>query len=255
MGFLTPVDCRNGARHSGARHPHPSDCLRDDELGAIRLNTANSDRRHRKPLETEAQGRQLTALAQLVRAIEPDGAEKLAQKLIKEFGSLGQVFTTAAWKIAQFTGNDLLATMLSASRAAVLEGMREEVCRFPVNLRDPRLMVYLKAQMQGEEEEHLHAIFLDSQRRYLRDERVVSGDWTNVTVRLRPLFRRTMELGAAKFVLCHNHPSGNPTPSQADIAFTDEVQKVAQSLGIELLDHFIVAGKSVFSMRAAGLVA
>lgn len=255
MGFLTPVDRRDGARHSRAGYPNPSDRLRDNELGAIRLDPTHPDLRHRKPLEVEAQGRQLTALAQLVRAFEPDSAEKLAQTLIKEFGSLGQVLAAAAWKIAQFTGNERLAATLSAARVAVLEGLREDVGRSPVNLRDPKLLVYLKAQMQGEEEEHLHAIFLDCQQRYIRDERVASGDWTNVAIRLRPLFRRTMDIGAAKLVLCHNHPSGDPTPSQADIIFTNEVQKIAQSLGIELLDHLIVAGKSVFSMRTAGLVA
>ena len=254
MGFLTPVDRRDGARHSRAGYPNPSGCLRDNELGSVRFDSTRTDLRHRKPLETEAQRRQLTALAQLVRAFEPNGAESLAQKLIKEFGSLGQVLAAASWKIAQFTGNDLLAATLSAARAAVLEGLQEDFCRFPIDLRDPKLLVYLKAQMQGEEE-YLHAIFLDNQQRYISDERVASGDWTNVAIRLRPLFRRTMEIGAAKLVLCHNHPSGNPTPSQADIIFTNEVQKVARSLGIELLDHLIVSGKSVFSMRTAGLVA
>lgn len=255
MGFLTPVDRRDGARRPRAGYRHPSGRLRDDELGSIRFDTAHLDLGYRKSLETEANGRQQTALAQLVWAFEPEGAEKLAQSLIHEFGSLGQVLAAAAWKIAKFTGNERLADTLSAVRAAVLEGMREDVSRFPINLRDPKLMIYLKAQMQGEEEEHLHAIFLDNQQRYMRDERVASGDWTNVAIRLRPLFRRTMDIGAAKLVLCHNHPSGNPMPSQADITFTNEVQKVARPLGIELLDHLIVAGKSVFSMRAAGLVA
>lgn len=254
MGFLARVDSGHGPRGSGNEHSYSPDRLCDDELGAHRYNTLVTHLRNSKPLETETQERQLTALAQLVQVFDPHGAENLAQRLITEYGSLGQVFTAAAWKIAQFTGNDRLAATLSAARLAVLEGLREEVCRHPINLRDPKLMIYLKAQMQGEEE-HLHAIFLDSHQRYLRDERVASGDWTNVAIRLRPLFRRTMDIGAAKLVLCHNHPSGNPKPSKADIAFTAEVQKVARSLGIELLDHLIVAGKSVFSMRTAGLVA
>lgn len=255
MGSITRVDCSHGSLSPSYGHSNSSNRLCNDELGADRFDSPDPNLGNHKPHETEAQGRQLDVLARLVRSIEPSGAESLAQKLIKEFGSLGQVFASTTSKIAQFTGNPLLAAMLSASRAAVLEGLREEVCRTPVNLRDPNLLVYLKAQMQGEEEEHLHAIFLDSQRRYIRDERVASGDWSNVVIRLRPLFRRAMDIRAAKFVLCHNHPSGNPTPSQADIAFTNEVQKVARSLGIELLDHLIVAGTAVFSMRSAGLVA
>jgi len=254
MGIFTRVDSSHGPCGPSDGHSYSPNCLCNDELGPNGLDPSDFDLRDRKPQEKEAQGRQLAALAQLVRSIEPSGAENLAQKLIKEFGSLGQVFATTTSKIAQFTGNNLLAAMLSASRTAVLEGLREEICRSPVNLRDPNLLVYLKAQMQGEEEEHLHAIFLDSQQRYMRDERVASGDWSTITIRLRPLFGRAMDIRAAKLVLCHNHPSGDPTPSQADIAFTNEVQKVARSLGIELLDHLIVAGTATFSMRSAGMV-
>ena len=254
MGFLTTIDRSHGARSPRDGYSYSPGCLRGDELGPIRLNSSADDSWVDKPMENEAQGRQLSALAQLVRVIEPEGAEGLAWQLIDEFGSIGQVFAAAAWKITQITGNEGLAAIFSASRTAVLEGMREDVARSPITLHDPRLMKYLIAQMQGDEEEHLHAIFLDSQQRYIRDERVASGDWSNVTLRLRPLFRRTIELGAANLILCHNHPSGDAKPSQADVGFTTEVSKVACSLGTKLLDHLIVAGTSVFSMRAAGLI-
>ncbi len=115
-------------------------------------------------------------------------------------------------------------------------------------------MDYLIATMQGEAEEHLHAIFLDSQRRYLKDERVASGGWSHITIRLRPLLRRALELNSANLVLFHNHPSGVAKPSQADIALTQQAWSVANLLGIELYDHLIVAGPSVFSMRSAGLM-
>ena len=254
MGFLTPVDRGLRARRDGVGHRHPPCGLCADELGAVRSDSNLPDNRHSKLLEVEAQGRQLNILAQLVRSIDPEEAENLAGKLIQEFGSLGQVFAASSRKISQLTGNERLAAVLSSSRAAVLEGMREEVSRLPINPRDPRLMKYLIAQMQGEEEEHLHAIFLDSQRRYIRDERIASGDWSNVTVRMRPLFRRTIDLRSASLILFHNHPSGKAEPSAADIDFTSKVQNVARSLGTELLDHLIVAGASVFSMRTAGLM-
>jgi len=192
-------------------------------------------------------------LAQLVRAVEPLQAERTALLLIKEFGSLGQVLGATASRITRVTGSEAIGAMLSASMSAVLEGLREEVSRSQVDLRDPRLICYLKAQLQGEEE-HLHAIFLDSRRRYIRDERVASGGWANLSVRLRPLVRLTMETGAAKLVLIHNHPSGNPRPSEADIVFTQMVVRITQPMGIELLDHLIIAGASVFSMRTAGLI-
>lgn len=254
MGVLTPIDRGPSARGSHNGHSYSPGRLRDDEIRTVRPDSSAVASWIDKPMENEAQGRQLSALAQLVRTFEPEGAEKLARQLISEFGSIGQVFAAAAWKVTQLTGNADLAKIFAASRTAVLEGMREDVSRSPIALRDPRLMKYLIAQMQGEEEEHLHAIFLDSQRRYIRDERIASGEWSNLTVRLRPLFRRTMDLGAANLILCHNHPSGNAKPSEADINFTTEVSKVARTLGTNLLDHLIVAGTSVFSMRAAGMV-
>lgn len=254
MGFLTPVDRGIRACRDGIRHRNSSVSLCADEVGTVRSDSNLPDNRNIESLEVETQGRQLTVLACLVRSIEPDQAEDLAGKLIREFGSLGQVFAATSQKIFQLTGNEQLAAVLTSSKAAVLEGMREEVCRLPINLRDPRLMKYLIAQMQGEEEEHLHAIFLDSQRRYIRDERIASGDWSCVSVRMRPLFKRAIDLRSASIVLFHNHPSGKAEPSVADIDFTAKVQNVARSLGTELLDHLIIAGTSVFSMRMAGLV-
>ncbi|MFM5893280.1 MAG: JAB domain-containing protein [Novosphingobium sp.] len=144
-----------------------------------------------------------------------------------------------------------MAEAFKAARVAVVEGLREEICRSQINLRDPSFIAYLVAQTRGAEE-NLHAVFLDHLGCYLRDERVVNGDWATISVRLRPLFRRTVEISAAKIVLCHNHPSGNPNPSQQDIKFTREVEKVSRSLGIELVDHLIVSGSTVFSMRTAG---
>lgn len=254
MGFLTPIDRSLGTRGPGDGHTYSPSRLRSDELGPLRFDSGAVDSWIDKPVENEAKGRQFSALAQLVRAIEPEAAERLARQLILEFGSISQVFAAAPWKITQITGNEGLAAIFAASRTAVLEGMREDVTRSPIALQDPKLMKYLIAQMQGEEEEHLHVIFLDSQHRYIRDERVASGDWSNVTMRMRPLFRRTMDLRAANLILCHNHPSGNAKPSKADVSFTTEVSNVARSLGTKLLDHLIVAGTSVFSMRAAGLI-
>jgi DNA repair protein RadC len=253
MGFLTPVDRADGARRPRPGNSCPSSSLRNHELGPIGPNTTDSNYRFDKSLAQETEGRQISILAQLVRAIEPTEADRLARSLISEFGSLGQVLCASASMIARYTGNQRLADTIRAARIAVVEGLREEVSRNLINLRDPAFLNYLFARTQGPEE-NLHAVFIDSHDRYLSDERVASGDWTSIAVRLRPLLRRTVEIGAAKIVLCHNHPSGNPEPSSEDITFTREAARVARALGIELVDHLIVAGRSVFSMRTAGLV-
>ncbi len=252
MGFLTTADRADGARHPRTRHSNSSISLRDPKLGAIRPYPADPDSRNRKSPSQETERRQLSILAQLVQAIDPLEADKLARSLIDEFGSLGQVFDSGVSAIARYTGNLRLAEILQAARIAVVEGLREDICRAKVNLRDPALISYLAAQTRGSEE-NLHAIFLDHHGRYLKDERVASGDWATIHVQLRPLFRRAVEISAAKILLCHNHPSGNPNPSSDDVSFTLEAAKVSRSLGIELLDHLILAGNAVFSMRTAGL--
>ena len=252
MGFVTATNSNRSSLCASGRNSHSSNRICDNALGAIRPDTGAFDRRDDQLLKKENARRQFSALAELVRTVEPKGADRLAGQMIEEFGSLGQIFATTISRLSEFTGSDLVASAITASRIAVLEGLREEVCRTPVDLSDPKFLLYLTAQLQGEEEEHLHAIFLDSHQRYIRDERVTSGNWHHINIRLRPLLRRALELRCAKIILFHNHPSGDARPSREDVCFTKQTQTVASALDIEVLDHFVVAGRSAFSMRNAG---
>ena len=199
-------------------------------------------------------GQQQSLLAGLVGAVDPGCAEKIAAKLLEQFGSLGGIFAASQLSIARITDSHALATLLTLAKTTVLEGMREVVRRVPFDPTDERVMTYLIGTLQGAVEEHLHAIFLDNQQRYLLDERIASGSWSQISMPLRPLLRRAIELNSAQLVLFHNHPSGVAKPSSADIAFTHKASSVANALDIELLDHLIVAGPSVFSMRLAGMM-
>lgn len=194
-------------------------------------------------------------LAKLVHAVAPDNAEEVAARLLERFGSLGAVLSAPARALNSATDLPSLAMVLHSARIAVLESLREEVRGAPFDPGDQRILTYLVARMQGEAEEHLHAIFLDARRCYILDQRMASGSWNRISVQLRPIMRLALEIDAAFIVLLHNHPSGNPKPSSADIQFTVNVQTVSRILGIELFDHLIVAGPSLFSMRAAGLLA
>ena len=252
MGFVTATDSVRRSSLASVGSSHSSNRICDNALGAIRPDTGAFDRRDDQLLKKEEARRQLSALAGLVRTVEPKGADRLAGRMIEEFGSLGQIFATGISRLSEFTGCDVVAATIIASRVAVLEGLREEVCRTPVDLFDPKFLLYITAQLQGEEEEHLHSIFLDSHQRYIRDERVASGDWHHINIRLRPLLRRALELRCAKIILFHNHPSGDARPSREDVCFTKQAQTIASALDIDVLDHFVVAGRTVFSMRKAG---
>lgn len=149
--------------------------------------------------------------------------------------------------------NPALATLLHLARYVVLESLREDVRGAPFDLNDRRFLTYLVAKLQGAVDEELYAVFLDRQHGYVADELVASGTWDQISLRLRPLMRRAIELNAAAIVLFHNHPSGVADASEADRQFTASAKSAAEALGIELFDHLIVAGPNIFSMRTAGL--
>ena len=230
----------------------PRLCLDDERSDISRL----SDASHRlvEPLQKDARFRQRSLLANLVHTLEPIEAESIAIKLLSEFGTLGGVFSATIASLSRALGNPNLAELILNARFAVEESLREHISRTAFDTRDVRIKSYLVAIMQGESEEHLHAIFLSRQRQYLRDERIASGTWDSLTIRLRPLLKRAIELNAASLVLFHNHPSGNPNPSHDDVQFTKQAIYFAQAVDVEIIDHLIVAGPAVFSMAHAGLL-
>ena len=254
MGIIPATAGSHRASGAGDGFAFPAAGLRDHAGQPNRRWNGNSAGGNDRLLAQEAHGRQRAALAQLVGTLEPSGAENLAEQLLLRFGSIGEVFAAPPKELERVTGNHTLAAMLTFARTAVVEGLRENVRRTRFDLRDPPLLKYLTALFQAEQQEHLHVIFLDSQGRYTSEERLASGDWSRVTLRLRPLIQRALDLSAASIVLVHNHPSGVAQPSPADIEFTTEVQKIGRVLGIAVHDHLIVAGAAVFSMRAAGLL-
>lgn len=105
-----------------------------------------------------------------------------------------------------------------------------------------------------ERDERFHAIFLDRRNSYLGDAAFGRGGGPSLSLRMRELFSRALELGATGIVVAHNHPSGQCRPSDADIAATLRLQAVGAALDIELLDHLVITREAVFSMRAGGLL-
>ena len=105
-----------------------------------------------------------------------------------------------------------------------------------------------------ERDERFHAIFLDRRNSYLGDAGFGHGCGPSLSLRMRELFSRALELGATGIVIAHNHPSGQCRPSATDIAATRRLQAVGAALDIELLDHLVITREAVFSMRAGGLL-
>lgn len=100
--------------------------------------------------------------------------------------------------------------------------------------------------------EHFKTIFLDSRQKVIKDETIFIGSLNASIVHPREIFQAALEEGAAGIILLHNHPSGNPDPSEEDIEITKQLVKAGEILGIEVLDHIIIANKRYFSFKEKG---
>ena len=115
-------------------------------------------------------------------------------------------------------------------------------------------MDYLKISMARQETERFRILFLDVKNALIADEEQQSGTVNHAPVYPREVIKRALEIGASALILIHNHPSGIPDPSPADIDMTRKIEEAGDQLGIRLHDHIIVAREGTFSMRSEGLI-
>ncbi len=144
--------------------------------------------------------------------------------------------------------------MIAGARALVLASLHEAISRAPVDVSDPDLAKYLALIFRGCREEQLHAIFVDRHSGFIAMEHIASGQADRVETSISTILRRAMQLEAAGFYLTHNHPSNSPYPSTEDVQATRRISTVAAALEIRLLDHLIVAGTRLVSMRELKLL-
>ena len=127
-------------------------------------------------------------------------------------------------------------------------------CVYISEARLSGMIVYLRSVVLSHPTyaERFHAIFFDTERRYIADASLGQGDVGQLTLRMRDLFGRALSAGASAIIVAHNHPSGLCRPSQNDIIATRRLAAIGAALDIELVDHLIFTRDSVYSMRAGG---
>lgn len=155
--------------------------------------------------------------------------------------------------IVSETGGDAAAAIASFNRA-VLHVLQARAADGPLLSRSSEVAEYLRFRVGHCPSECLRVLHLDAKHRLLRDELVAEGTATAVCGSIGRLIESAVEKGAASLILVHNHPSGDPTPSAADVEMTARVVAAAGASGIEVIDHLVVAIGRVFSMRAAGMM-
>lgn len=198
--------------------------------------------------------RQHAALADMVRAFEPDFADQLAERLLAQYGSLTALLCEPLPDLAIATGNKALATILSTAKTVVVESLFAELPKASFSPTDQNVLRYISAMMGGLTHEEAHTFFLDRQLRFLRHEVFAYGSESETSFPLQMIFRRALQVGSSQLVLIHNHPGGSPQPSDTDIDFTRRAADAGHAIGLNIHDHLVVAGSRVFSFRSAGLL-
>ncbi|MCW9040536.1 MAG: DNA repair protein RadC [Rhodospirillales bacterium] len=179
----------------------------------------------------------------------------LAKELIKRFGSFAEVISADPAELREIEGvGDGVVAMLKVVQAAALRLTRHEVIDRPVLSSWDRLLDHCRAGMAREKTEQFRVLFLNNANRLIADEVQQKGTVNHTPVYPREVMKRALELGASALIMVHNHPSGDPTPSRADIAMTKEVADAAEKLGITLHDHVIIGRSGATSLKAAGLI-
>ena len=190
----------------------------------------------------------------LFGALPRRDVKPLAKALLARFGGFSALLAATPRQLrAEGLGESVICA-LKAARAAGLRLARAEVSHSPVLSTGRVLLDYCLARLQHEPREIFHILFLDRKNRLIADEIQSEGTLDQASVYPREVIRRALELSAAALILVHNHPSGDPTPSAADIQITRELADIAKRLGIVIHDHLVVGRGRHASFKAAGLL-
>ncbi|HEX5079811.1 MAG TPA: DNA repair protein RadC [Geminicoccaceae bacterium] len=182
-------------------------------------------------------------------------AGRIARDLIGHFGSVGAVLAAQPSRLAEWLEGDQASVfLLKIVRVAVKTTLREPLEDRPVIGSASALMDYLSVTMRHEPIEATRVLFLDRKNALIKDEILHRGTIDHTPLYPREVVRRVIETGAAAIILVHNHPSGDPSPSQADIAMTKELMAALGTIGGVLHDHVIVGRNRELSFRKSGLI-
>lgn len=200
----------------------------------------------------------------LFRSIPYKDTKPLAKDLLARFGSLEGIGAASLEAIEDQVAQSMGYARGKASRAAALDLMlifdtarrvaREPTAKRPVISSWTALLAYVRVALQHEPREQFRVLYLDKKNQLILDEIQNRGTVDHAPVYPREVVRRALELSASSMILVHNHPSGDPTPSRADIDMTREIVRAGHTLNVEVHDHLIVGRDGVSSLKQLGLM-
>jgi DNA repair protein RadC len=178
----------------------------------------------------------------------------LAKDLLDRFGGIAALLSADPEALASAGLGVAGIAALKAAREAALRLMRSELRERPVVGSWDKLIEYCTAHIAHGKVEEFHILFLDRKNMLIKHEQQQRGTIDHTPVYPREVVKRALELQASALILVHNHPSGDPTPSKADVAVTRDIVKAAQPLGVTVHDHLIIGRGRHTSLRDLGLL-
>ncbi|MDP2260962.1 MAG: DNA repair protein RadC [Caulobacter sp.] len=190
----------------------------------------------------------------LFRTFPRGDIKPVAKALLTRFGSLGAITTASVEDLRTVPGvGEQAALDLKLLGEVTLRIGRETIRKRTVIGSWSALLAYVKVALANEPREQFRVLFLDNKNQLILDEIQNRGTVDHAPVYAREVMRRALELSASSVILVHNHPSGDPTPSGADITMTREVVDAGRALKISVHDHLVVGREGVASFKALGL--
>lgn len=190
----------------------------------------------------------------LFAAIPRRDVKPLAKDLIAHFGSFKSVFHARPEQLEAFGLSENTATAIKVIEATSFHLMKQDMLKRPVLNSWTKLMDYIAATMAHEKKEHFRLLFLNKKNELIADEIQQSGTVDHTPAYPREIMKRALELDATALILAHNHPSGDATPSKADIDMTHAIIDAARPFSIIIHDHVIVSRNGTNSMKNMGLI-
>ena len=191
----------------------------------------------------------------LFNAIERIDVKPLAKALLAVFGDLNGVVAASEHRLMQVPGTTPKVWLqIRVAEAFAHRMARARVIQRSVISSWDELMAYCRTVMAYRETEQFRILFLDRKNVLIADEAQGKGTVDHVPVYPREVARRALELNASALILVHNHPSGDPTPSDADIAMTREIEGACRAIGVALHDHVVIGKGSEASFRSLALL-